>query len=434
MFKSTLPIPDYACSVTLGCDPEFFFKNTVNKRIIGAEKVLPKDGLQVSGKGSKIIIDGVQGELNPRPNECRGVLGTEIATCFKALNKTLNSGNKNTAVSFKQSIKISKSELRKLDEKNQKFGCSPSLSTSKNGVDFEKVDPLTMRQRGAGGHIHIGLNRWRDDGRKTRDGYPVILEYDKADTVRIEALVDFMDIILGNTMVIIDRDPGNKERRKLYGRAGEYRLPPHGVEYRTLSNFWLHSCEMMSLVMGITKMCGRLVTSNNWKIYHKAFTDLVDMEDVHKAINTNNLVLAKKNFKKILPTLCHLFPDSNYGSYAFGKENVLQFLYFLKVTQEKGMKHWWPNDPMTNWLNVDDGHNHGFNDFLNNRVRERMLWCHSRARDAVTKGDLGAEDLYKDIFMKYELGHNTSPRPMLWSGVLDIRNFTSVLGHDQTRW
>src|SRR5262249_35468363 len=32
----------------------------------------------------------------------------------------------------------------------------------------------------------------------------------------------------------------NPIRRQFYGRAGEYRLPRHGLEYRTLGNAWLY--------------------------------------------------------------------------------------------------------------------------------------------------------------------------------------------------
>ena len=76
-------------NVVIGCDPEFFFAK--KGKIIGAEKVLPEDGLKyVPSWGeskSKIIIDGVQAELNPRPNSCRASLADEISQCFKTVSK-----------------------------------------------------------------------------------------------------------------------------------------------------------------------------------------------------------------------------------------------------------------------------------------------------------------------------------------------------------
>ncbi len=49
-------------------------------------------------------------------------------------------------------------------------------------------------------------------------------------------VIKAMDIFLGVPSIFLD---GDKERRKLYGGAGAHRVKPYGVEYRTLSNFWL---------------------------------------------------------------------------------------------------------------------------------------------------------------------------------------------------
>src|SRR5690606_27144266 len=106
---------------------------------------------------SKIIVDGVQAELNPRPNTCRANLANEIGACFRSLKEELDKKGKGVKVDFSQSINISKTELSKLDEKNQKFGCSPSLNSYKDtGAKLTEVDPTTYRSRSAGGHIHIG--------------------------------------------------------------------------------------------------------------------------------------------------------------------------------------------------------------------------------------------------------------------------------------
>ena len=65
--------------------------------------------------------------------------------------------------------------------------------------------------------------------------------------------VKILDIVVGNTCVIMDRAPSQVERRKVYGRAGEYRLPAHGIEYRTLSNFWLRSYQLTHLVFSLAR-------------------------------------------------------------------------------------------------------------------------------------------------------------------------------------
>ncbi len=74
--------------VYLGCDPEFFFER--EGKIIGSEHVIDINaGLAITtyddtktgstGSGaSKFVVDGVQAELNPRPDTCRERLANEL--------------------------------------------------------------------------------------------------------------------------------------------------------------------------------------------------------------------------------------------------------------------------------------------------------------------------------------------------------------------
>ena len=75
------------------------------------------------------------------------------------------------------------------------------------------------------GHIHIG--------------------YDKIDFDTSIKLLKLFDYFLGVPSIVLDRDT---ERRKMYGNAGCFRLKEYGFEYRTLSNFWLQSTELMEWV------------------------------------------------------------------------------------------------------------------------------------------------------------------------------------------
>ncbi len=339
---------------SLGCDPEFFFK--INKRVVGSEKIIPKEGIKIDrgmGSVSKFIIDGVQAELNPRPNTCRANLANEMSACFKTLKATLDKSGEKVDVSFEQSVKISKTELAKLDKENQVFGCDPSLHAhGESGIKIEEVDPLTHLQRSAGGHIHIGANY---------DGLKNLIKKEP------EKLVQMLDIICGNTCVLVDRDKGNKERRKLYGAAGEYRLPKHGLEYRVLSNFWLQAYPLMSLTFGLARIAVELMSdATNADAYYQAFTEAVDMEDIKKAINTNNYALAMKNFKKIEKLLCEVTQQTDH--FCLWEGNMKDFHYFSKMIKEKGLKHWFDFDPMEHWVTLRDGHHAGCHDFLRDTV------------------------------------------------------------------
>ena len=353
----------------MGCDPEFFFK--VDNNIVGAELFIPKEGIKnnltrlgglhtaLKGTETKFIIDGVQVELNPKPDTCRANLANEISVAFKTLKAELTKQGTKVQCDFSRSITIEKTDLDKLDANNQKFGCMPSLNSHKDTeCKLTKVDPLVYRQRSAGGHIHIGF-----------DGQPNLKT---AITENPDEMVDMLDIICGNTMVLIDRDPGNKARRELYGRAGEYRLPKHGIEYRTLSNFWLTHYYLMSFAFGMARLAVNLCAEPILKKrYIEEFKSKVDMKEIQDAINNNDFDLAYSNFKKIEPLLMEVLPE--YGEdNGINTKNMPQFHYFVRTVNEHGLSYWLTEDPVEHWCNLPEAHPDGFCHFLGNQVDKKM--------------------------------------------------------------
>lgn len=342
----------------LGCDPEFFFK--LNNRVIGSEKVIG-DALSMDIEAqrdwtdthleteSRCICDGVQAELNPRPNTCRANLANEIAAQFRVIKAKLDENGQGVSVDFSQSVKISKTELSKLDEKNQKFGCDPSYNAyGDNSAKLAAVDPLTDRNRSAGGHIHIGLTDRVSSDLKER-----VLS-------KPHELVNLLDIICGNTCVLVDRDPGNIRRRKLYGYAGEYRLPAHGIEYRTLSNFWLRSYHLMSLAFGLARYSLEVYAMGD--DYYREFVSRVDMDDVQKAINKNNFNLAMNNFECIEPLI--RAATRPYEHFPIHGDNITKFKKFALDVRDHGLDKFFPEDPLEHWCSLPEAHDDGFSTFL----------------------------------------------------------------------
>ena len=234
----------FSYSVMLGCDPEFFFTN--NGQVVGSEKVLPKDGLKYDSSfgyfdniKSGFIIDGVQAELNPSPNTCRAYLGNEIHTCFRNLYEQMKEDGKTVGVAFAPLVDISQAELDSLSEKSKVFGCAPSTNIYKKADEAKiTVNPKKYLKRSAGGHIHLGFNK-NDDNTEVEDGMEMIddgwggkyrdYKYTKVKSVRKvlndpEAIVPMLDLVVANTCVLLDRDPSNIERRKNYGRVGEFQI------------------------------------------------------------------------------------------------------------------------------------------------------------------------------------------------------------------
>ncbi len=344
----------------LGCDPEFFFADKKGN-IVGSEKVLTKNDKIDRG----LVIDGVQAELNPGASYCRQLLAGNISSCFRCLRDALRNRGIDVTVKIDSLVDISRRELDSLSEGCQVFGCDPSTNIyneGENKTSTIKVDPKQYLKRSAGGHIHLGnayVNYLDKKYAQTDpDIDPSYLRYHEL-AKRIESalkskpdiMVAILDITVGNTCVLLDRSAGNVERRENYGRAGEYRLKPYGIEYRTLSNFWLRSYQLMSFVTGLCRFAVHVVSeSTPENNYVEAFLNAVPREDIVRAINENNVELAMANFKR----LEHLFIDSadevsGFDYYPIRKTTLKSFYHFIFRIQEKGIEYWFPHDPMTHW-------------------------------------------------------------------------------------
>jgi len=102
--------------------------------------------------------------------------------------------------------------------KAREFGCDPDYNAWLDGYVNEAPDSSSNATlRSCGGHIHIG----RTDIAENPD--------------QAIELIKLLDFYLGVGSILLDNDT---KRRKLYGKAGSYRMKDYGVEYRTLSNFW----------------------------------------------------------------------------------------------------------------------------------------------------------------------------------------------------
>lgn len=134
------------------------------------------------------------------------------------------------------------------------FGCEPDFNAW-TGVANPSPRPPHQFMRSAGGHIHV----------ETQENP--------------ESVIQAMDLFLGVPSVLMDKDD---KRKLLYGKAGAHRKKPYGVEYRTLSNFWIFERKYMEWV---------------WRSTERALSNLSVVEQykdaVIESINTNNKELAQ---------------------------------------------------------------------------------------------------------------------------------------------
>jgi len=328
-------------SITYGTDPEGFFQR--GGQIIGSERVLPERGLFCSYNDKpSVVLDGVQFELNPAAASSPSKLATNLSLAFNLLKQHLAKDNGEVTCCFNRIVEVSKLELDSLSEKARMLGCLPSLNIY--GERPLRCNKKTYRKRSTGGHAHFGLNGTN------------IFSGNRDERQR---LIPLYDIFVSNFCVLLDRDPGAAERRENYGRAGEFRLPKHGVEYRTPDNFWLRNYSLMSFVFGMANLATAvLVATLAGNDLESELVKIVNIKRVIRAIDKNDIRLAKQNIEDLRPWLTKNLPDSGFP---LKPGTIGKFIELGDHIEKRGIESVFPDDPLTHWT----GNNRvDFNRFL----------------------------------------------------------------------
>jgi Phage phiEco32-like COOH.NH2 ligase-type 2 len=136
------------------------------------------------------------------------------------------------------------------------FGCEPDFDAWTGKVN-KKPQPPHPFMRSAGGHIHIETQK---------EPYDVVRN---------------CDLFLGVASVLMD---SGEDRKQLYGKGGACRVKPYGVEYRTLSNFWIFDDKLIDWVFRNTARAE--ATAGTWDVS-------VYGDSILEAINNNNKQVAQ---------------------------------------------------------------------------------------------------------------------------------------------
>jgi len=212
---------------TLGADPELFIVNNRNQSLACAHGVIPgtkEDPYPVTD--GAIQVDGIALEFNIHPAESEDEFVYNIDSVLRELRQAVPSGfqfSRSEGVCPKQSTWDS----FPMEAKN--IGCDPEYDAYTGTIrPLDRSNIKNIRARGAGGHIHIG---WRSDN------------IDPLDPIHIkdcQMVAKELDIVLGVPSVLVTSHKKAQHRRATNnGLAGAFRPKPYGMEYRTLSNFWI---------------------------------------------------------------------------------------------------------------------------------------------------------------------------------------------------
>ena len=334
--------------VFVGLDSEFFFIR--GERVISAHRLLPskhrpeivledREGASKGSAGPGVVFhyDGVQGEFS----------AVESRNSFDVLRRVQKAIHFSTDLAAKRKISFSLAgcvpvplkQLRRFPPDVIEFGCDIDfiswLEGMPNPIMCEASDHAF---RYAGTHLHLGA----PEDMESEDDR-LFTEALLSPGGKIE-VIKSMDYLVGNTSVMLDQSPPSAKRRELYGKAGTYRPTDYGVEYRVLSSFGLISPHFLPLLWSLSREAVRLVASREQDSLFK----VVPPEDIITAINTNDAVLARKNWEGISGYLDGFFVEEDLIENGTVDTRPLKALTF---TSEVGLENVVPQDIASNWNN-----------------------------------------------------------------------------------
>lgn len=207
--------------ITIGADPELFIVNAETGEYVCPDGLIPGTKEEPHAvDGGAVQQDGFAAEFNIEPCTTYKEFSARIRGVKKQLQEMLPS---NMILVPHATAKFTEDEWARASDETKVLGCSPDYNAWT--LDVNPAPQAEDLVRCAGGHLHVG---W------TEGASPSDKEYFKA----CVDLVRQLDWCLGGWSVLKDCDT---TRRTLYGQAGSMRFKPYGVEYRTLSNFWLEN-------------------------------------------------------------------------------------------------------------------------------------------------------------------------------------------------
>ncbi len=205
--------------VKIGADPELFvFKDG---KPVSAHDLLPGTKAKpFAVPGGAVQVDGTAAEFNINPAETFDEFNDNIESVLSHLNDLLPAGAELRAEPV---VVWDEDYFQTLPYVATELGCMPDFDawTGRRNPKPKLKHMPTLRT--AAGHIHIGFT----EGASLQDPDHIR---------RAQRMAQLMDWHVGVWSTEKDLD---KTRRLLYGKAGACRYKTYGVEYRTLSNFWV---------------------------------------------------------------------------------------------------------------------------------------------------------------------------------------------------
>jgi len=270
---------------TVGTDVEFFLRK--GNKFISAIPHLSgkKHHPQMLKNGGNLIHDNVALEFATPVADSEEKF---IAVIRDTLKESLSHVPSGIVLDLSPSTDFPEEELN--CEEARMFGCDPDYCAWKLMVNSVPFDAPEAPFRSVGGHLHVGFVEGSGN------------EFLK-DPLGKVLTVKMFDVFLGIPMTIFDCSEATAARRKLYGKAGCHRPTDYGVEYRSMSNFWVFSPKLVSLVHRLTSESLRLIREGK----ADEIISSIGEDEIQRVINEADYEAAKSLWKEVISK--HLSSD-----------------------------------------------------------------------------------------------------------------------------
>lgn len=249
--------------ISIGADPELFVKS--GGSIVSGYGLIPGDKADPHKvELGAVQVDGMALEFNIDPAKNVESFYNNVLSVMSTLRKMIPEGHELEVV---PTAHFDKDYIEAQPEAAKVLGCDPDMNAYTGGFNDSPDGRVTFRT--AGGHIHIG---WGEDVWKSNTHFE-----------ECQQIIKHMDYFVGLPSLLFDDDV---DRRSLYGKAGAFRVKDYGVEYRTLSNKWISSPELIKFVFNQTILAVRSCFAG------KDF--IIDDSTLQDTINNSDKDMAKK--------------------------------------------------------------------------------------------------------------------------------------------
>jgi hypothetical protein len=303
----------------IGIDPECFIVDT-KENLLPASRFVPnvkKSAVQI-GAG-RYGYDNASLEFNPTAGSCLEGILYRMNTLMRTAKTQIRKKTKRFAFKYTPIIEIDP-EIVYEHESLVEFGCDPSLRVSpSNKIErYAPANDPSIPLRSTGFHIHIGKY---DNDLQQSPGMRQLENFLCTPGQQIR-LVKMLDLMVGLPSVMMYPSEMDAVRRQFlgYGVAGEFRVQPHGIEYRTLSGWPLEHPEYVWMLCSMARDAYFMVRD---QIY---LFDEIDMPAVAETINTANVKQAKELWKEVQNILKTFVPKSHMEG-----PNYSRTVYFSKA-------------------------------------------------------------------------------------------------------